>query len=276
MSSINEHYLSLPLRSDPRTNDGYYVKDSNSNATAVFRLDDPIRLPPEAFNIRIYLHSFNIYNVFPNITQSKQNQILYITDDTLNMTKYQITLGEGLWSPSGINEQIRRSIEINSLTAKCIELFANTNTQKIDIKVAQGHGIKIDTNGPYALLGWSAPFEIKNNTAQVVYQSAPDLSDFTANESIYLCSDLVNDSLIHGTENVVGVIPISKGQSEFIRYDASTPLYVNAIGLKDGIKSKFTVEVRNQNFELLDCKNQPWGARLVIVFNSNQARLSEF
>lgn len=273
--AIVEHQIPFIFRSNPKTNDGYYIVSSNNNATVEFKLDDPLELPKEAFNLRLYVHSFNCFNIFPNITTEKNNQKIYITNDTTNMNKYEIMLNDGLWSPSGINEEIRRCIEINSLPSKCIEILPNNNTQKIDIKLSSTYGLKLGVDGPWELLGFSAPIELKNNTSATTFTTAPNLSDFAINESIFICSNLVNDSMINGTENIIGVIPIDVGQSEIIRYSASQPFFVNAISLKGTTTNKIKIELRNQDLQLLNLKNEPWGLRVVICFNTTSSLPSE-
>lgn len=104
------------------------------------QLDDAIRIPPEAVNITIAVEEATVWWVVPNIITGK-NDKLYLTvprasDDAL--TSYVVTIPQGLYDLSGINQAILRELEnqgAKSNPSPAINFTPDDATQKVELRL---------------------------------------------------------------------------------------------------------------------------------------------
>ena len=110
------------------------------------QLDEPIHIPANAINTTISVEEASVWWVIPNIITGKNDKFYMTYNDGINpVLNLNITIPQGLYDLSGLNQAILREIEnLGAPTApSLIFLSADDATQKVEL-VMNYAGITID------------------------------------------------------------------------------------------------------------------------------------
>jgi hypothetical protein len=198
MSMMVEKETNMIASSDP---DAGAINISADGSRFEIQLQDAIQLPAEAINVQIAVEEATVWWVVPNINTGV-NDKMYITvprasDDAL--TAYVITIPQGLYDLSGLNQAIAR--ELSNAGAKIdpsntVLLTADEATQKVEI-VLNYLGSQIDFTQP------DTPREILGFDSQIVgpsviapyTQIADNVAGFNTVNYFLIHSDLTNKGI---------------------------------------------------------------------------------
>jgi len=74
------------------------------------RFDPALRIPKDAQNCVMYLHSADIWYTFKNISSAKGNNKIYYSKDPNDQNESSITFDDGLYSLDMINTEMKRQL----------------------------------------------------------------------------------------------------------------------------------------------------------------------
>ncbi len=141
------------------------IKDLTSG-TATFLLRNPIQFSRS----QIGLNEFSFTNWFINISAAIGNNHLYYSDDPANETKYDITIPDGSYSLSALNDYV--VAEQASVVGNVIfNIVPNYSTNKAGIQFGNVAGwyVHFGATSPYTLLGFANGQEVPVGKANTNY-----------------------------------------------------------------------------------------------------------
>ena len=262
--------ISMIVSSDPnagainRSADGSYFE---------IQLQDGLQIPKEALNINISVEESTVWWVIPNIITG-QNDKMYITGpDTSDVVQnYVLTIPQGLYDLSGLNQAILRELELQGAKIDpepLITLSPDEATQKVEVRfnydTVSINFIPTDTPriiigfdgtvyGPYA----GAPFTVL----------APGLAQFNQVNSFLIHSDLTsrgirfNNAYNQTISNVI--IDVSPGSQIVSR--PFNPAKINSPELAGAKRSNIRMWLTDDSNRRVNTNGEYWTARLVIHY----------
>ena len=197
MSMMVEKETNMIASSDP---DAGAINISADGSRFEIQLQDAIQLPAEAINVQIAVEEATVWWVVPNIITG-ENDKMYITVPNVAdvLTAYVITIPQGLYDLSGLNQAIAR--ELSNAGAKIdpsntVLLTADEATQKVEI-VLNYLGSQIDftqPDTPREILGFNS--QILGPTVIAPYtQIADNVAGFNTVNYFLIHSDLTNKGI---------------------------------------------------------------------------------
>lgn len=192
-----EKETNMIASSDP---DAGAINISADGSRFEIQLQDAIQLPAEAINVQIAVEEATVWWVVPNIITG-ENDKMYITVPNVAdvLTAYVITIPQGLYDLSGLNQAIAR--ELSNAGAKIdpsntVLLTADEATQKVEI-VLNYLGSQIDftqPDTPREILGFNS--QILGPTVIAPYtQIADNVAGFNTVNYFLIHSDLTNKGI---------------------------------------------------------------------------------
>ena len=192
-----EKETNMIASSDP---DAGAINISADGSRFEIQLQDAIQLPAEAINVQIAVEEATVWWVVPNIITG-ENDKMYITVPNVVdvLTAYVITIPQGLYDLSGLNQAIAR--ELSNAGAKIdpsntVLLTADEATQKVEI-VLNYLGSQIDftqPDTPREILGFNS--QILGPTVIAPYtQIADNVAGFNTVNYFLIHSDLTNKGI---------------------------------------------------------------------------------
>ena len=262
--------ISMLLTSDPTQGASNVSADGSQFSV---QLEEAISIPRDAMNITISAEESTIWWVIPNIITG-QNDKLYITaPDTLDVTQvYVITLPQGLYDLSGLNQAILRELENAGAKVSpepVINLSADENTQKVEIRFEYDVveidftqsdtfrdilGFNSQVLGPY--LG--APVTILANT----------VAKFNTVNSFLIHSTLTNRGLRFNNkyDQTLSQVLIDVTPGSQIVSAPFNPPKVNAPELAGATRTNLTMWLTDEKNRAVNTNGEVWTTRIVIRY----------
>jgi hypothetical protein len=233
---------------------------------------EPIRIPNNAKSVKVYCHSLNTFYTYPNISPAKQNNIIYLTDDTANYEKYPITIPKGLYSVDLLSDQIALALNASGFDSSLVVLSGNLATQKVIFTFnLSGYALFFKAGeSPFDLLGLNANTAIPStalSTSAGVQYSAPNVANFGEVLSLALQCSLVNTAYNNGKiSQVLASIPIDVGAGQNIIFSPSNLIKVDAPNLVGSTISSITFTLCDQNLVPLDTNEDDYSLTVAIEY----------
>jgi len=191
------HEISILVSSDPEAG---AINVSPDGSQFEIQLEDALRIPPEAVNVTIDVEEATVWWVVPNVITG-QNDKMYITAPNVAgvLTPYVVTIPQGLYDLSGINQAIQR--ELQNLGAKIdpapvLNLSPDDATQRVELTLnylgSQVDFTPLDT--PREILGFDSKI-----IGPTIIEPATVIADNTA------AFNQVNYFLIHSDLTNLGI-----------------------------------------------------------------------
>lgn len=191
------HEISLLLSSDPANG---AINRSADGSQFEVQLEEPLTIPPEALNTQLVAEESTIWWSVPNIITG-QNDKFYITaPNTADvLSAYVITIPQGLYDLSGLNQAILRELE--NAGAKTdpnpvITLSPDDATQKVELRLtylgSQVDFTPLDTFRD--ILGFNSQV-IGPTLVEPFTQLADNVAGFNVVNSFLIHSDLTNKGI---------------------------------------------------------------------------------
>ena len=135
MSFVVPEEISMIVSSDP--NAGAKNKSSDGSYFEV-QLQDGLKVPKDALNVNVSVEEATVWWVVPNIITG-ENDKMYITGpDTADVVQnYTITIPQGLYDLSGLNQAVLRDLENQGAKIDpepVITMTPDEATQKVEIR----------------------------------------------------------------------------------------------------------------------------------------------
>ena len=219
-----------------------------SRGYARFILAEPFGGIPEA---QIAASQFSFTNFFINVSATIGNNKIYYSDDALDETKYTITIPDGSYSVSDLNNYISNYLKANHAGVALFSLVPNYPTNKIGIQFANvvGWYVHFGADSPFTLLGFANGQEVpvgKSNTAYYIEFGA-NTAQFNNVINVKVATNLTNDSISNTNQSsiilsTVPVVDVGSTQTTQIY----TLLWMESTPLRDKI-TNIELQVLDQN-----------------------------
>jgi len=238
----------------------------------MIRFNQPIEIPRDAKNTKIYLHSANIWYAFPNITIAGGNADFYITDDAANATKYNIVLDDGLYSLSDLSTEIDRLLLADhAISSGTLTLSGDYSTGKVIVNLATGYQVNFASDTMYELLGATSGQLVPSGglTTGTYTEKLPNVATFSSLANILLHCSLSNSGVYNtSTSTVLGSIPITSEPGYEIVYQPYNLLKLNADHLRGSSINEITCFITDDDGSTrLNTNNEDWNCVICIEWD---------
>lgn len=213
---------------------------------ATFLMQNPIEFP----DAQVGLVEFSFTNFFINISAALANNKLYYSDDALDATKYTITIPDGSYSLSALNDYITSTQQAQVGVAQIIfSLIANysTNTVGIQFGNVTGWYVSFSAGTCWLINGFTLNQFVpasKNNTAYYIEYGA-NVAAYNNITSIQVSLDLTTDTISNGKGSsiIYQTTPIAEVGST----QSDRPNKIIFADLTNSRFSSITVQLTDQN-----------------------------
>ena len=182
-----------------------------SRGYARFILTDPYGGIPGA---QIAASQFSFTNFFVNVSAAIGNNNLYYSDDPLLPQKYTITIPDGSYSVSDLNNYVSNYLKANHAGVALFTLVPNYPTNKIAIQFGNvvGWYVHFDADSPFTLLGFANAQNVpitQSNTAYYIEFGA-NTAQFNNITNIKVATNLTNDSISNTNQSsiILSAVPV--------------------------------------------------------------------
>jgi hypothetical protein len=241
------------------------------------QLQDGLMLPKDALNINIAVEESTVWWVVPNIITGV-NDKMYLTGSTSAgvAQNFNITIPNGLYDLSGLNNAISRELELagakNDPDA-LITLNADEATQKVEIRFNYDD-VSIDFSQPNTfaeILGFSSA---AGDNPFGPYISAPisilatDIAAFNTVNYFLIHGDLTNKGIRFNNNynQTLGQVLIDVPPGSQITSNPRNPAKVNAPELGGSTRTNLRFWITDDKNRRVNMNNEYWSARIVIHY----------
>lgn len=233
-------------------------------------LNEPISIPREAVNCTLEVSQARIWYTTPNISANLNNNKLYFQVAAVYDpgTLIELTFPAGLYSVSGLNNQLGLLLNAEGYDSDLITIAANNATQQTVITAKDVNVIidfsQVDTIRD--ILGFDSQ-QLGPSTAGETFPS-DRIANFNSLDSYLIHSDIVSNGIpVNNTgANIIASVPITNSPGSQIIYQPFNPdrsLLNELIGFP---RNSFRVWITNQNNEPLDTNNENYSIVVVIRY----------
>lgn len=275
VNRVRKNYINIIANSDPAS--GSINLNSTGNQFSL-QFNPPILIPQNAFNIRAYLRSANIWYSFLNINST--NNKIYFTDDTTNQSKYTITLQNGLYSLDLLNSAVQREVQ-NLITlsgysfpSTLINLIADEASQKVVVNISvSGYQVNWLAGSPNSLLGITLNRRMPAGSARSAgseFYYADNVANFSNLTNLTIQTSITNTYVYNGRSSaVVDVVPIDVSPNTLITYRPQPDFtYVEAGNLQGACISQITFKLTDQDLRDLNTNSEYWNIAMTIDYDT--------
>lgn len=262
-----EHTASYIFSSD--TANGARNKSSDGHSFDV-ELNEPISIPKEAVNCTLEVSQARIWYTTPNISAALGNNKLYFQVAAVYnpATLVTLTFPDGLYSVSGLNNQLGLLLNAALYDSDLITIAANNATQQTVI-TAKDLNVIIDFSQADTIreiLGFNSGV-IGPSTAGETFPSN-NIANFNTLNSYLMHSDIVSNGIpVNNTgANIIASIPITSSPGSQIIYQPFNPDRCSLNELIGFPRNSFRIWLTNQNNEPLDTNNENYSLVVVIRY----------
>ena len=258
-------YFSTDTRNDPN------VTVSADGSSMSINLDNPIEISRASVHSTLEVQSATIWNVSPNISsQFGNNKLTYYIN---NILQTDITIADGQYSLSSINQTLSSEFQNRGQSANLISFAGNDATQRciaIFAKDIQANfGV---TNSIGSILGFPAIMGL-------VPPIKPAVDGYSVEGTVEASLNRVNSYLItsnicptgipinNSGLNVIAQIPISSRPGSQILYSPYIPTKVDINILRGHRKNNVTFNLVDQAGRPTPTMGETWGILLTIRTN---------
>jgi hypothetical protein len=219
-----------------------------------------LKTPLDTYKKRCRVLSSAFWYSFPNISDELGNRVIEFTYD---FVLYTLTLEEGIYSITDIEETLEEFFEINSLPKQLFQIIPDEATNKITLKVKTALAFIFDfeTNNTLfktylGFVGFTA------GAVDYLYEST-NRANLNLNNSLYINVSFASGNYYNQNagSNIVATVPLNKPPNTLIYTENSTPVTSECTG---GLISKFTIWITNESGVLLNMAGEDWNIVLDI------------
>ena len=262
--------ISMFVSSDPIAG---AINRSSDGSSFEIQLQDSLAIPKEAMNVNISVEEATVWWVVPNIITG-ENDKMYITGpDTLDVVQlFTVTIPQGLYDLSGINQAILRELE--NLGAKIdpsplITLTPDEATQKVEMRIDYTT-VSVDftpVDTPRDILGFNSqvlgPF-----VGAPVSILADNVAAFNQINYFLLHSDLTNRGIRFNNNynQTISQILIDVPPGSQIVSKPFNPAKVNAAELAGAKRTNLRIWLTDDQDRRVNTNGEYFTARIVVTY----------
>lgn len=251
----------------PNNNVSYKSTDG-SNITV--RCNPPLTFPPNGYNFKAYLVSFDFWYTFVNISSEKNNDKFYFTNDAGDLDKYEITLDSGLYSLDALSSAIQYGVKSLGFAQDIISLTGDNSTGKVILNIKTGYAVYFKSTSLLRnLLGFTSNQAVPNSGLAVsdMSQKGTNVAQFSDLSSILVHASFITRSNFNGSEsNVIAIAGPSVDVGDKQTYIPYNLIKVPCNNLKGSSLSEISFYITDQNNRALDTNSENWELSLMIEY----------
>ena len=168
-----------------------------ANGQATWQFRNPLQFD----GAEVGLFSLDFTNYFINISAALGNNHLFYSDDIANETKYDVTIPDGSYSVTALNDFLIAEQQA-TLGIQVFALVANFSTAKVGIQFANvvNWYVHFGANSPYTLMGFANGQEVPATKTCTAYyiEYAPNTASFNNITAIKVAIDITTDTVSNG------------------------------------------------------------------------------
>ena len=268
MSFTIPEEISMIVSSDP-TNGASNISPDGSYFEV--QLQDGLSVPKDALNVNISVEEATIWWSVPNVITG-ENDKLYITGpDTLDVIQnFVLTIPQGLYDLSGINEAMARELEAAGAKIDpepLITFSPDEATQRVQMRFNYGT-VSIDftqTDTPRVILGFDAQVYSPVPTNPIL---APNVAAFNRINFFLIHSDMTNKGIRFNNNynQTIGQVLIDVAPGSQIVSRPFNPAKINAPELAGTTRTNLRFWLTDDEDRRVNTNNEYWSARIVINY----------
>lgn len=233
-------------------------KSSDGSSFFVSYSNTPIEVPKDAISATIEIIYASIWNTFYNVVSNNN----FFTFKGQPYVLYQ----PSNYTVDTLNQEVQR---INQTYGAGYDLVFSWSDihQRIQASTASGGQLAF-VGAPFALIvGWNIGDII--NIVAGVPSYAPNISDFSTFDDIYVHSDIVSNGIDQNNEynNIIGIIPNFVGANFNINYDPNQTIKIDAMSLKNA-KNLVRVWITDENDKPLNTGGLDYSITLLLKWTT--------
>lgn len=262
--------ISMILSSDP--NNGAINRSSDGSYFEV-QMQDGLSLPSNALNPTLSVEEATVWWSVPNIITGKNDKMYFngplVNDTTTNIV---ITIPQGLYDLSGLNQAILRELE--SAGAKIdpytlITFSPDQATQKVQMRVNYSN-VVIDftyNDTPREILGFNSETYGPYATTPVSIL-APNIASFNQINYFLIHSDLTNKGIRFNNDynQTMCQVLIDVSPGSQIISTPFNPAKINVSELINAKRNNIRMWITDDNNNRINTNGEYWSVRLVIRY----------
>jgi len=232
------------------------------------RLNDPILMPNDLINCTVQVDEATIWWTIPNISVENSNNKFYYTYLTVD---YNITLPNGLYSISDLNNTIERLVEEQTNVSGLFTFGPDNATQKTII-TANVAGAVIDftqADTIREIIGFNSQLlPAAGVSVEDEFFLADETSNFNSIQYFLIHSDIVDQGIRTNntyTQTISQVLIDVKPGSQIVSREFNPPKS-NALNLNGRKIDRIKFWLTDQDNNLVDTNGEVFGCRLVIKY----------
>jgi hypothetical protein len=245
---------------------------SADGSTFTVQLNNPIAIPQAATNCTLEVIQASIWYTTPNISAALgNNQFVVVYNDLYGPVVTTITIPDGLYSRSALNNLLQLEFVNEGLPADVIELAENSSTQQT-VLIFNYVDYQVDFTGPNTcreILGFDSRL-VPLAPTTIVGQSEPsdNIAVFNTLNSYLISSNLIGNGIPvnDSGRNIITRVPISAKPGSQINYSPYNPIRTSARNLIGKSMNQFDVWLTDQRGQKLDTFNEYYSAVLILRY----------
>lgn len=260
----------IPLFLSSDTNESSNIISKSSDGSTFTVLMQPsLSIPSTAKNIKVYTPETKFWYAFKNISSAKANNKLYITDNVGIPTKYTLTVDDGLYSLSELENALNYQIISAGLPSGTLQLTPDNATGKVVFTLTTGYQIYFGSNSMYTLLGCTNLQKIPaaGLTTGTYNEKAPNAATFSSLTSVLFHCSLVSNSILNGrgSDVIASISPnVDVGSLQIDRpYNV---IKIPANNLQNLTINQVTISITDQLGVLLDTNSETYAITVVVEY----------
>lgn len=275
MSFTIPEEITMVVSSDP---DAGATNNSPDGSYFEIQLQDGLKVPKDALNVNIAVEESSIWWTVPNII-SGQNDKLYITGPNTSdvITNFVITIDQGLYDLSGLNQAILRELEnagakIEDAQGQALPLLtlqSDSATQKVEIRFNYTTVSINFTPGdtPRDILGFNA--QVYGPFPSVPYNLIADnVASFNQVNYFLIHSDLTSKGIRFNNSynQTISQVLIDVAPGSQITSKPFNPAKINAAELAGTTRTNLRFWLTDDKNRRINTNGEYWTARIVVHY----------
>lgn len=267
------HTYTIPLLVSSSAQAGA-VNVSSDGSRFEIVLEQPLRIPHDAFDCSVEVQEATVWWTTPNISAALGNNQFYFEEGGNN---HVLVIADGLYSASSLSETLEREIvEASGLTGLLI-LVGDGPTQRVNLNLETA-GLQVDftpADTPRDLLGFNAGLVPPGGvTTGEEHTLGDNVAAFNSVDHFLIHSDLVNSGIrVDGDFNrTIARVSISVSPGSQIVMEPNNPVRVDGNNLIGNSRERIAFWLTDQDDRPADTNGEIWTATVILRFNTDRKR----
>ncbi len=268
------HQLSLIATNDPNLGATHISSDGSEFTVS---LDEPMRIPHDAYDLKLTAPSSTVWWVIANIETGVNDLMKVISDGSggtpAAIATYNLVIPEGLYDLTGLNNSIQTQLLNAGAEADGIlELSPDEATQKVELILTNYTGISVDftiANSFRLILGFDSQVTTPNTSLNFTIL-AENTANFNTIEYFLIHSDLVDNGMrLNGDfSKIIAQVLIDRSPGSQLISTPNNPPKIPCNKLIDASTKRIKFWLTDNQNNALNTRGEFWSVRVEITWTT--------